>query len=38
MGYDMKPLKELTKTLYGFGGKRIDPVGVIALLVLFGTP
>jgi hypothetical protein len=29
MGYDKKQLKELTKPLYGFGGKRIEPVGVI---------
>jgi hypothetical protein len=26
------------KPLYGFGGKRIEPVGIITLLVLFGTP
>jgi hypothetical protein len=29
MGYDKKQLKELTKPLYGFGGKRIEHVGVI---------
>jgi hypothetical protein len=33
-----KELKELTKPLYGFGGKRIKPVGVITLPVSFGTP
>jgi hypothetical protein len=38
MGYDRKLIKEPMKPLYGFGGKRIEPVGVITLLVLFGTP
>jgi hypothetical protein len=38
MGYDKKQLKELTKPFYGFGGKRIEPVGVITLPVSFGTP
>jgi hypothetical protein len=38
MGYDQKQLRELTKLLYGFGGKRIEPVGVITLPVSFGTP
>jgi hypothetical protein len=33
-----KELKELTKPLYGFSGKRIKPVGVITLPVSFGTP
>jgi hypothetical protein len=37
MGYDKKQLKELTKPLYGFGGKRIEPIGVIMLPVSFGT-
>jgi hypothetical protein len=37
MGYDKKQLKEPTKALYGFGGKRIKPVGVITLPILFGT-
>jgi hypothetical protein len=37
MGYDKKQLKELTKPLYGFRGKRIEPVGVITLPVSFGT-
>jgi hypothetical protein len=31
-------LKEPTKPLYGFGGKRIELVGVRTLSVLFGTP
>jgi hypothetical protein len=30
--------KEPLMPLYGFGGKRIDPVGAIALPVSFGTP
>jgi hypothetical protein len=30
MGYDKKQLKESMKPLYGFGGKRIESVGVIA--------
>jgi hypothetical protein len=38
MGYDKKQLKEPTKLLYGFGGKRIKPIGVITLSVSFGTP
>jgi hypothetical protein len=38
MGYDKKQLKEPTKPLYDFGGKRIEPVRVITLSVSFGTP
>jgi hypothetical protein len=38
MGYDKKQLKEPTKPLYGFGSKKIEPVGVIILPVSFGTP
>jgi hypothetical protein len=37
MGYDKKQLNELTKPLYGFGGKRIEYVGVITLFISFGT-
>jgi hypothetical protein len=37
MGYDWKQLKKTTKSLYGFNGKRIEPVGVITLPVSFGT-
>jgi hypothetical protein len=37
MGYDRKQLREPTKPLYGFGGKRIEPVGVITLPVSFNT-
>jgi hypothetical protein len=38
MGFDRKQLKESTKPLYSFGGKRIELVGVIILSVSFGTP
>jgi hypothetical protein len=38
MGYDKNQLKDPTKPLYGFGGKRIKPVKVITLSVSFGTP
>jgi hypothetical protein len=38
MGYDKKQLKESTKPLYDFSGKRIEPVRVITVLVSFGTP
>jgi hypothetical protein len=37
MGYDRRKLKEPTKPLYGFDGKRIYPVGVITLPVSFDT-
>jgi hypothetical protein len=30
-------LKEASKPLYGFGGKKIEPVGSISLLVSFST-
>jgi hypothetical protein len=33
MGYDKKQLKEPTKPLYGFGGKRIELVGGHKILV-----
>jgi hypothetical protein len=38
MGFDRKQLKESMKPLYGFGGKRIEPVRIITLPVSFGTP
>jgi hypothetical protein len=38
MGFDRKQLKEPSKPLYGFGGKRIEPVGAITLPVSFGAP
>jgi hypothetical protein len=38
MGFDQKHLKELTKPLCGFDGKRIEPIGVITLPVSLDTP
>jgi hypothetical protein len=38
MGSEKKQLKEPMKPLYDFGSKRIEPIGVIALTVSFGTP
>jgi hypothetical protein len=38
MGFDQKQFKEASKPLYGFSGKRIEPVGAITLHVSFGTP
>jgi hypothetical protein len=38
MAYDKKRLKEPTKLLYGFGGKRVKPVWVTTLPISFGTP
>jgi hypothetical protein len=38
MGYDKKQLKEPTKPIYGFGGKRNEPIGIITLPISFGTP
>jgi hypothetical protein len=37
MGFNKKQLKEALKPLYGFGGKKIKPVGSISLPVSFGT-
>jgi hypothetical protein len=37
MGFDRKQLREPSKPLYGFGGKRIEPVGTITLPVSFDT-
>jgi hypothetical protein len=37
MGFDRKQLKEATKPLYGFGGRRIEPAGSISLLVSFSS-
>jgi hypothetical protein len=31
MGFDQKQLREPLKPLYGFGGKKIEPVGAITL-------
>jgi hypothetical protein len=38
MGFDQKLLKEPSKPLYGFGGKRIELVEAITLHVSFSTP
>jgi hypothetical protein len=38
MAFDRKHLKEPSKPLYGFGRKRIQPVGAITFHVSFGTP
>jgi hypothetical protein len=38
MGFDRKQLREPSKPLYGFGGKRIESLGIITLPVSFGTP
>jgi hypothetical protein len=37
MGFNKKQLKETSKSLYGFSGKRIKPVGSISLPVSFGS-
>jgi hypothetical protein len=37
MDFDKKQLKEASKPLYGFGGRRIEPVGFISLPVSFGA-
>jgi hypothetical protein len=38
MGFSKKQLKEASKSLYGFRGKKIEPVGSILLPVSFSTP
>jgi hypothetical protein len=37
MGLSKKQLNQASKLLYGFGGKKIEPVGSISLSVSFGT-
>jgi hypothetical protein len=37
MGFDRRQLKEASKPLYGFGGKRIEPVGSMSLPVSFAS-
>jgi hypothetical protein len=37
MGFDRKQLKEASKPLYGFSGRRIEPIGSISLPVSFGS-
>jgi hypothetical protein len=36
MGFSKKQLKEASKSLYGFDGKKIESVGSISLPVSFG--
>jgi hypothetical protein len=38
MGYDRRQLKEATKPLYDFGGRRIEPATTRTLPVSFGNP
>jgi hypothetical protein len=38
IGFDRKQLREPSKPLYGFSGKRIESVRDITLPVSFGTP
>jgi hypothetical protein len=38
MGYNKKQLKEPMKPLYGFGSKRIEPIGVITLPSCLAPP
>jgi hypothetical protein len=38
IGFDRKQLREPSKPLYGFSGKRIESVKAITLPVSFGTP
>jgi hypothetical protein len=37
MGFDRKQLKEASRPLYGFGGRRTEPVGSISLLISFDS-
>jgi hypothetical protein len=38
MGLNKKQLKEAPKPLYGFGGRKNEPIGSISLPVSFGSP
>jgi hypothetical protein len=38
MGINKKQLKEAPKPLYGFGGRKIEPLGSISQPVSFGSP
>jgi hypothetical protein len=38
MGHNKKQLKESMNPLYGFSGKKIEPMGVTTLPISFGTP
>jgi hypothetical protein len=37
MGFNKKQLKEASKPLYGFGERRIEPIGSISLPIFFGS-
>jgi hypothetical protein len=37
MGFDRKQLKEASKPMYGFGGRRIEPIGSVSLPVFFDS-
>jgi hypothetical protein len=37
MGFNKKQLKEASKDMYGFRGKKIEPIGSISLPVSFGS-
>jgi hypothetical protein len=37
MGFNKRQFKEALQSLYGFGGKKIEPVGSISLSVSFDT-
>jgi hypothetical protein len=38
MGFGRKQLKDVLKPLYGFGGRKIEPIGSMSLRVSFGSP
>jgi hypothetical protein len=37
MVFDRKQLKKMSKPLYGFSGRRIEPIGSISLPICFGS-
>jgi hypothetical protein len=37
MGFDIKQLKQASKPMYGFGRRRIKPMGSVSLLVSFNS-
>jgi hypothetical protein len=37
MGFDIKQLKQASKPMYGFGRRRIKPMGSVSLLVSFSS-
>jgi hypothetical protein len=38
MGFDRKQLKEASKSLYDFGGRRNEPIGYVSLPISFDCP